>query len=100
MARRSSARWLAPVALVACTAAVYAVVSAGSGDGGGHPTTTVNPRHAAERAPKHRFYTVKAGDVLSAIAEHTGVSVETLMTLNPDVDAQTLHPGERLRLYR
>ncbi len=102
--RSSPARWLAPLALVACTAAVLVVVSGGGGDdgatGGAPASTTVTSRTAAKQEPKRRFYTVESGDVLSAIAQRTGVPVETLMQLNPDVDAQTLRPGQRLRLRR
>jgi LysM repeat protein len=106
MPRRSSARWLAPLALVACTAAVVAVVGgAGGGDGGdstaGKPAaSTTKTRTTADHKRVRSTYTVRSGDVLSGIAQQTGVPVETIMQLNPNVDAQTLRPGQRLRLRR
>jgi LysM repeat protein len=110
MRHRSPARWLAPVALVTCAVAVYAVVHGGaSSDGKGRrsgpavhttgstPTKTTSKR---ARARKARTYVVKAGDVLSAIAEKTGVTVAEIERLNPSVDAAALHPGQKLRLTR
>lgn len=46
-----------------------------------------------------RSYVVKPGDTLSSIAIGTGVSVEQLQALNPDVDPQALAAGERLKLH-
>ena len=43
-------------------------------------------------------YTVKPGDVLSAIAIKTGVPLDTILRLNPNVDAQSLHAGQKLKL--
>ena len=45
-----------------------------------------------------RFYIVKDGDVLSVIADETGVPLADIERLNPDVDAQTLHAGQRIKL--
>ena len=39
-------------------------------------------------------YTVRAGDTLGAIAEETGVTVDELLELNPDVDPQSLTVGQ------
>ncbi len=47
------------------------------------------------RAP---YYVVKRGDVLSAIAQKTGVPVAELRQLNPDLDPLALTPGQRVRL--
>jgi LysM repeat protein len=41
---------------------------------------------------------VKPGDSLSVISEKTGVGVETLQRLNPEIDPQVLRSGERVRL--
>ena len=45
-----------------------------------------------------KFYVVQPGDSLSLIAEKTGVSLERLQQLNPDIDPQLLPSGVRLRL--
>ena len=44
------------------------------------------------------FYTVKAGDSLSKVAAKTGVPVGQIEALNPTVDPNVLHLGQRLRL--
>jgi LysM repeat protein len=103
--RRSPARFLAPIALVAFAVALYSVVNdtrepAGSNSGGSSatatPTATSKSSSKKKTSKKRKTYTVKPGDTLSAIAEKTGVSLETLNDLNPDVD--TLSPGQKLRL--
>ena len=47
---------------------------------------------------KTKTYTVKAGDTASGIAEKSGVDLETLMALNPELDPATLSPGQKIRL--
>ena len=93
-----------------CAVAVYAVVQGGAtsdGKGSGHGATVhtsggtpakTNSKRARTR--KARTYVVKPGDVLSAIAQKTGVSVAEIQRLNPSVDAAALHPGQKLRLTR
>ena len=106
MRHRTPARWLAPLALVAAAAAVYAIASSGGGDGGGTSSpdgrsTTGRQATSTTRTtsrPRRRTYTVKPGDVLSSIALKTGLTVEELQALNPDVDAQTLSVGQKLKL--
>jgi LysM repeat protein len=109
MRRSAPARILASVALVTCAVAVYAIVhnattsDSKSGSSGtsstapGRTTTTTAERTSTARA---KTYTVKSGDVLSAIAIRTGTSVAELERLNPKMDAATLHPGQRLKLPR
>ena len=103
--RRSPARFLAPIALVAVAVALYSVAkdpskSSESNSNGANPTATATStsKSSAKKktSKKRKSYTVKAGDTLSGIAEKTGVSLETLNDLNPDVD--TLSPGQKLRL--
>jgi LysM repeat protein len=114
MARHSPVRFLAPLALMAAVVAVVLVVqSSRSGDpaGGGAPTssqstgasgsdstrttddtTTTTPRRT------RRTYTVKPGDILSTVSEQTGISVDRLQELNPDLDPQALQVGEKIKL--
>jgi N-acetylmuramoyl-L-alanine amidase len=101
---RSPARLFAPLALVACAVAVLVIVNSGGSSGGsatsertttGSPTTTTT-----KQATKHhkRTYIVKDGDVLSQIAIKTGVPLATIQQLNPTVDAQSLHAGQKIKL--
>jgi LysM repeat protein len=102
---RSPARLFAPLALVACAVAVLVIVGGRSSDGGGSkPANTTTGSSTAttttSRAPrKHRrFYRVKQGDVLSQISIRTGVPLARIEELNPTVDAQSLHAGQKLKL--
>ena len=107
MRRRAPARLLASAALVTCAVAVYAVVHSElkSDDGGGSKSTSTATERSATTVAKHtsaaakrKTYTVKSGDVLSAIAIKTGTTVAELERLNPKMDAATLHPGQKLKL--
>jgi LysM repeat protein len=108
MAGRSPARFLAPLALVAFAVALLLVISGGSGSGSGSsssvaPKKTSSPASAGGTHKKHhrrRTYVVKAGDTPSAIADKTGVPLATLFRLNPDLDPQTLAPGQKIKLRR
>ncbi len=107
MAGRTPLRFLAPIALVAFAVALYAVVKdarepAGksSSDTPAQASSTPAKEGAAKKSAKkkRRVYTVKQGDTASAIAEKTGVSIETMQKLNKNFDPQTLAPGQRIRL--
>jgi LysM repeat protein len=105
--RRSPTRWLAPVALVTCAVAVYAVVdntllkddpSSSGNETTQRSTPTTTTTRKTSTTKRRRSYTVKSGDTLSAIAVKTGVSLETIERLNPKLDADTLHAGQKVRL--
>ena len=95
------------MALVAAVGAVAFVVSnsTGSDDGGGGgnatPTAESQPREQTRqqrRGPQRTFYRVRLNDTLGLIAEQTGVPVEQLEALNPELDPQNLIVGQRIRL--
>lgn len=105
--RRSPARLIAPIALLICAVAFASVVfsspavdSDETGGAGTTERTTTNPPAQTERQAgrRRRNYTVQTGDTLGAIAEKTGVSVERLLVLNPELDPQALVAGQRIRL--
>jgi LysM repeat protein len=104
--RRSAARLIAPVALVASLAAVTLVVSSSTGNddnGGDSATRTAEPTVPQEgrrqqQRPQRTFYRVRLNDTLGLIAEQTGVPVEQLEALNPELDPQNLIVGQRIRL--
>jgi LysM repeat protein len=107
--RRSIGRWLAPVALITCAVAVYAVVdntllkddTSSQGSTSTQSTTTkTTSGKAAKKSKRRRAYVVKSGDTLSAISIKTGVTLTTIKRLNPKLDADTLHAGQRVRLSR
>lgn len=105
---RYVARLVAPLAIAVVAVGIYLVVHDNLAT---HHST---PAHAAGHSHRHRhvhsphhtrarprYYTVKSGDTLSAIASRTGVSMTRLEALN-----RSLHPpydlqsGQRLRLRR
>jgi LysM repeat protein len=106
MAGRSPARFLAPIALIAFLFALYSVVhgatdpATDNGAKTAQPTATATKTSAKKSAKKkkRKTYTVKAGDTPSGIAAKAGISLAELEKLNPDLDPQSLSPGQRLRL--
>ncbi len=107
--RSSPARLLAPLALVAFALAVVLVVLASSGGGGGggggdsaqsggSRTGTGTSSTQTTPRPIRATYTIKTGDTLGSISEKTGVSVERLQTLNPELDPQALLSGQKIKL--
>jgi len=100
---RSPARLFAPLALVVCAIAVLVIVNRNGGGSGSKTTSTVtgsSTTSTTQRSTKHhkRTYIVKNGDVLSQIAIKTGVPLATIQQLNPTVDAQSLHAGQKIKL--
>jgi LysM repeat protein len=111
MRRRSPARWLAPLALLACAFAIYTVVNnellskdskakttkTTTSDGSATGTTSTTKRKSTKKA---KTYTVKSGDSFSVIASKEGIEADALQAANPKVDASALHPGQKLKLPR
>jgi LysM repeat protein len=113
--QRSPGRVLAPLALVAFGLALLLIV-AGSGDGDGGASTEkasqqekrdlqtqATEERRRERARREAkvsqdVYVVQTGDTLGAIAERTGVPVEKLQELNPELDPQALVSGQKIKL--
>jgi len=107
MARGRAARWLAPLAIVAVGGTAYGILKSGSPHHGSG--SSKNPPAAQKKSSgsggstttvkiTRRTYVVRTGDTLSSISLDTGVSVDRLQQLNPDVDVQALQPGQRLKL--
>jgi hypothetical protein len=111
--RQTSIRLIAPasLALFAVVFLIVVVSSLGGGDGESN-SSSEQPAAASERRSDRarertrepdqrgspRFYTVKPGDNLAAIAQETGVPLEELRSLNPELDPQGLVSGQRVRL--
>jgi LysM repeat protein len=105
---RNPARFLAPIALVAFAFVLYSVVQNGREPAGGDsgtpagatatPTATSKASKKKSSSKKAKTYKVKSGDTPSGIAEKTGVSLETLQELNPELDPATLSPGQKIKL--
>src|SRR4051812_26104324 len=111
MARRSPVRWLAPIILLGAVAVVVWVINSSvtemsstsptvesRSDSKPRDTTTSTKPQSPTSLPTRTTYTVRPGDFLSTVSVKTGVSVERLRELNPDVDANALRVGQKLRL--
>jgi hypothetical protein len=113
-ARRSPLRFLAPVGLVGFFLAFLLIVvttDVSDGDGSNNGNDEAEQRdlrgtgdreerrreRREERLPDE-VYVVKEGDTLASIADKTGISVEELQELNPNLDPQALVTGQRVRL--
>jgi LysM repeat protein len=112
--RRSPARFLAPLALIAVLIVLLSIVS---GSGGGSdsssssdPATTTTKKAATKsttaagkksttkKTVTKKTYIVQPGDSFGAIATKTGITVEQLQALNPDADSRLLQTGQTLRV--
>ncbi len=106
--RGSPARLLAPIALIAFVLALFLVIASSDtsddsdagGDRGADQTQQISTIGATEGEPRvsGTFYTVKTGDTLAAIADSVGLTLTRLQELNPNIDAQQLVSGQKIRI--
>ena len=114
--RRSPARFLAPLALIAVLVAFLAIVTSSGDNGGGTTTPETNTsaattnttakkkaavkvkKQAAANADTAKTYTVQVGDTLGGIADKTGVPLDRIVELNPNVDPHAMTTGQEIRL--
>jgi LysM repeat protein len=103
MEKRTSAfpRIFAAIALAGAVVVVIVVVAGSLGDS----DSSTKPRdgnggQSQRKGPKAtaKTYVVKSGDTLVSIAHRTGVPVNHILALNPDVDPQILIAGQTLQL--
>jgi LysM repeat protein len=89
---------LALVVAVIAVAAVVITTSGGSDNGNGSAAQTKSKQRSKRgRQAMHRgVWIVRTGDTLGKISEETGVDIDTLIQLNPDVDPQALLEGQRI----
>ena len=108
-AETNLARILAPLALLVCAIAFFAVVlsSGGRDSDEGERGPEGSERRASKKGGSRSkdeprtgaaSYTVKTGDTLAGIAQKTGVSVEALQERNPELDPQALVSGQKIKL--
>ena len=103
-----TARVLAAVALAAAVAAVVVGLGSQAGEDGPGRTPAASQGKAIDgpsgssgkknKTGDAKSYEVQEGDSLTAIAEKTGVPVETIEELNPGLDPQAIIPGQKLKL--
>jgi LysM repeat protein len=104
------ARILAPIAFLAAATLLVVLVQRALDDDGGASGST-NPAEtvvvSTEVAPEtgatgeqqnRRFYRIRTGDTLAAIAQRFDTTVEQLLELNPGIDPLALTPNQRIRV--
>ena len=114
--RRSPARFLAPLALIAVLVVFLAIINASGGSDDSSPasdtgsatttttsssattTSTATKSSTAKEQPSTKVYVVQVGDTLGGIADKTGVPLETLQELNPNVDEHAMTAGQKIKL--
>lgn len=65
---------------------------------GGSSTTSSNSSSSSENTPSGNKYTVRSGDSFWKIAKKTGVSIDKLQQLNPDLSPTDLKVGTAIRI--
>jgi LysM repeat protein len=119
--RRELTRFGAPAAFLAAATIAVLLIKAGLSGGSESQPTTVGalPTASAQKTqppptsttklvltetvtatttPGAQYYVIQSGDTLGSIALKYNTTVEQLMSLNPNVDPNALHPGERIRV--
>ena len=95
------ARLLAVLALIGAVLVIFVVVS---GSTGGEDDDTGQRNNPAKQKPRPKpktnakKYEVQEGDNLIIIAQKTGIPVQRLERLNPDIDPQALQLGQEIKL--
>jgi len=111
--RRSPARLFAPLALVIAALAIIVVASSSlGGDDGGRASSQPTPQTSSRKSPEEAqtatqearskarpaTYTVQVGDTPGAIADDVGLTLDRLLELNPELDANALVAGQKIKL--
>ena len=99
-----AARVAAVLALVGALLAFIVLVGTTGGDdegddgNGGQQLERTGPSRQGDRAVRRGVWVVHEGDTLAQISEETGIDVDELLQLNPDLDPQALIQGQRIAL--
>jgi len=98
--RRSAARIAAPLAFLAAVTVAVLLVRSGLDEAATRENTV--PVATAPAPPassqSRRFYRIRPGDTLAAIAPRFGLTEVELLALNPGIEPTTLRIGQRIRV--
>ena len=117
MNSREFKRFAVPAAFLAAATIAVLLIRAGLNEGDSEsvaptttttaaitaqPTTTtklvLTETSSATMPPGAQYHTIQSGDTLGGIADQYDTTVEALLELNPDVDPNALHPGDKIRV--
>jgi LysM repeat protein len=108
--RRELAHYGAPLAFLAAATIAVLLIKAGLGGGSKNTTTAAETRTATVATSTRsgtttqtattaaRYYTIQSGDTLGSVAIKENTTVADLLRLNPGIDPQALHVGQRIRV--
>lgn len=102
VSRRTAARTAAPLAFLAAVTVAVLLVRAGIDEAESRreppPASTATTTTTATRPSSGRFYRIRAGDTLAAIAPRFGLTEAELVALNPGIEPTALRVGQRIRV--
>ncbi len=96
-----TARLLAVLALIGTVLIVIVAISGATGgddDGKAKKDNPAKQQNARKPRTHKKTYEVEEGDTLTTISRKTGISIERLQKLNPELDPQALQLGQELKL--
>ena len=101
--RSIALRVLVPLAMIAVIVAIVAIVSgtmsdSGKRERGGERKARTEQQQSQKPEFEGDTYVVQPGDTLTGIVEKTGVPATKIQKLNPELDPETLAPGQSLKL--
>jgi LysM domain len=91
-------RLVAPIAVLLLAAAVLLILAASLGTFDAGDGKRGGGQRAGKEKTDEKFYVVEPGDSLTTISNKTGISVDKLTLLNPELDPQALISGQRVKL--
>jgi LysM repeat protein len=98
--RRRVARVAAPLAFLAAVTVAVLLVRAGLDEAStrAEPTTPTATAPTTTSPAARRFYRIRPGDTLAAIAPRFGLTEAELVALNPGIEPTALRIGQRIRV--
>lgn len=96
-------RLLAPIAVAGLAVVVFLVVASSLPDSDSDDKRREgrgDQKSQQQAKSDEKFYTVEPGDTLTTISDKTGIGVDKLTELNPDLDPQALISGEQVQLRK
>jgi len=96
--RGTLARYAAPLAFLAAVTVAVLLVRAGLDRAPGEPPPTVPTTAVSQPQVGPRFYRIRPGDTLEALAPRFRTTVARLRALNPGLDPAALRVGRRIRV--
>jgi LysM repeat protein len=99
--RRGAARVAAPLAFLAAITVAVLLIRSGLDEASSRTEPTAPTATAPTTTspnPSRRFYRIRAGDTLAAIAPRFGLTEIQLLALNPGIEPTALRIGQRIRV--